>query len=277
MMNNKFSGILIILLALLAVSFAGCTGSEPVESTPEVSVPTEQTPGDVQIYTIGIDGEYPPYSFIDTEGNAQGFDVESAKWIAKNQGFEVEFQPLAWDGIIPALLAGKIDMVYSGMTITDERYEKVNFSSPYLQVDQGLAFNNDSEFTTEDFRAGKTVVGAQRGTTGAIWTEENLVATGLMSADNLKYYDNFPSVVTDLQNKRIDVAIYDVPSLRDAIAGKPMEIRDQIDTGEVYGVAIRKEDTELLEKMNTGLENLMADPYWQELLEEYKLVGASPK
>ncbi len=276
-MDNKISGVLIILLALIAVSFAGCTGSQPVDKTPADSVPTVEASGDVKTFTIGIDGEYPPYSFIDTEGNAQGFDVESAKWIAQNQGFDVEFQPLAWDGIIPALLAGKIDMVYSGMTITEERLGKVNFSQPYLQVDQGLAFNNDSELTADDFKSGKTVVGAQRGTTGAIWTEENLIETGLMPADNLKYYDNFPSVVTDLQNKRIDVAIYDVPSLRDSIAGKPIEIRDQIDTGEVYGIAIRKEDTELLSKMNQGLENLRNDPYWQQLLEEYKLVGASPK
>ena len=276
-MDNKISGVLIILLALIAVSFAVCTGSQPVDKTPADSVPTVEASGDVKTFTIGIDGEYPPYSFIDTEGNAQGFDVESAKWIAQNQGFDVEFQPLAWDGIIPALLAGKIDMVYSGMTITEERLGKVNFSQPYLQVDQGLAFNNDSELTADDFKSGKTVVGAQRGTTGAIWTEENLIETGLMPADNLKYYDNFPSVVTDLQNKRIDVAIYDVPSLRDSIAGKPIEIRDQIDTGEVYGIAIRKEDTELLSKMNQGLENLRNDPYWQQLLEEYKLVGASPK
>ncbi|MDD4299967.1 MAG: ABC transporter substrate-binding protein [Methanomicrobium sp.] len=276
-MDNKISGVLIILLALIAVSFAGCTGSQPVDKTPAGTVPTVEASGDVKTFTIGIDGEYPPYSFIDTEGNAQGFDVESAKWIAQNQGFDVEFQPLAWDGIIPALLAGKIDMVYSGMTITEERLGKVNFSQPYLQVDQGLAFNNDSELTADDFKSGKTVVGAQRGTTGAIWTEENLIETGLMPADNLKYYDNFPSVVTDLQNKRIDVAIYDVPSLRDSIAGKPIEIRDQIDTGEVYGIAIRKEDTELLSKMNQGLENLRNDPYWQQLLEEYKLVGASPK
>ncbi|MBP2133684.1 polar amino acid transport system substrate-binding protein [Methanomicrobium sp. W14] len=277
-MNNKFSGVLIILLALAAISFAGCTGSQPAENTSAGAgnATAEQTVAGEETYIIGIDGEYRPYSYIDTEGNAQGFDVESAKWIAKNQGFNVEFQPLAWDGIIPALLAGKNDMIYSGLTITDERLEKVNFSIPYLQVDQGVAFNNDSDYTMDDFMNGTLVIGAQRGTTGSIWTEENLIETGLMPSENLKYYDNFPSAVTDLQNKRIDATIYDVPSLRDAIEGKTMEIRDQIDTGEVYGVAIKKDDTALLDKINAGLNNLMDDPYWQELLEKYKLVGASP-
>lgn len=270
-MDKNILAVLILIAAVLAASFAGCT---------ETNAPAEKTADNASektVFIVGIDGEYPPYSFIDSDGNAQGFDVDSVKWIAQNQGFEVTIKPMAWDSIIPSLNAGKIDMVYSGMTITEERLGKVNFSQPYLQVDQGLAFNNDSELTADDFKSGKTVVGAQRGTTGAIWTEENLIETGLMPADNLKYYDNFPSVVTDLQNKRIDVAIYDVPSLRDSIAGKPIEIRDQIDTGEVYGIAIRKEDTELLSKMNQGLENLRNDPYWQQLLEEYKLVGASPK
>ncbi|WOF16835.1 amino acid ABC transporter substrate-binding protein [Methanoplanus sp. FWC-SCC4] len=276
-MNNKFSGVLIILLAVMAVAFAGCTGSQPVDNTAGETAGSEQGAVEKTTYIIGIDGEYPPYASIDKEGKVTGFDVESAKWVAENQGFEVEFQPLAWDGIIPALLAGKIDMVYSGMTITPDRLEKVNFTTPYLKVDQGVAFHNDSDLTLDDFKAGKAVVGAQRGTTGSIWVEKNLIETELITEDQLKYYDNFPSVITDLQNKRIDAAIYDVPSLAAAIEEKPIEIRGQIDTGEVYGVAIRKDDTELLEKMNDGINNLMDDPAWQVLLEKYSLVGASPR
>jgi polar amino acid transport system substrate-binding protein len=91
----------------------------------------------MQVYIIG-ESTVNTHSYIDTEGNAQGFDIESAKWIAKDQGFEVKFQPLAWNGLIPALNAGKIDMIYSGMTITEDRLLKVNFLVPYLQVDQGL-------------------------------------------------------------------------------------------------------------------------------------------
>ena len=147
-MDKKILSVCIIALAVLAAVFAGCTGTQPSAATP---APTQATGTDSPtaaptaavvektVYIIGIDGEYPPYSYVDKDGNAQGFDVESAKWIAEDQGFEVKFQPTAWDGIIPALLAKKIDMVYSGMSITPERAAKVTFSDVYWIVNQGVA------------------------------------------------------------------------------------------------------------------------------------------
>ena len=81
-------------------------------------------------FVNGIDADYPPHAFIDEKGNPKGFDVEALDWIADEMGFEIKHQPTAWDGIIPALLAKKIDMVFSGMSITPERMEKVNFSIP---------------------------------------------------------------------------------------------------------------------------------------------------
>ena len=165
-MNHKGLGLVLVLIIAVAVAFAGCTSSE--EAPAEEQVIVEET----TVYTVGIDGEYPPYSYIDSEGNPQGFDVESVKWIAENQGFEVKIQPMAWDGIIPALMNGKIDMVYSGMTITDERKEKVDFSVPYWVVNQSVAVPEGSGYTLNDFKSGTLVVGAQRGTTGQIWVEE---------------------------------------------------------------------------------------------------------
>ena len=113
-MDVKILSVAVLALAVLAAVFAGCTGTQPSAATP---APTQAAGTDSPtaaptaavvektVYIIGIDGEYPPYSYVDKDGNAQGFDVESAKWIAEDQGFEVKFQPTAWDGIIPALLA----------------------------------------------------------------------------------------------------------------------------------------------------------------------------
>jgi len=265
-MNHKGLGLVLVLIIAVAVAFAGCTSSEGTPAEEQIIVEETTT------YIVGIDGEYPPYAFIDSEGNAQGFDVESVKWIAEKQGFDVKIQPMAWDGIIPALVNGKIDMVYAGMTITDERKEKVNFSIPYWTVNQSVAVHEDSGYTLDDFKAGDLVIGAQRGTTGQIWVEENLIETGLMSKDNLKTYDNFPLVSEDLKNKRLDAAIYDKPPMLDAIAGKPIVIVGEINTGEEYGVAIRKDDVELLNTMNEGIAALMADPYWEELKVKYDMV-----
>ena len=106
MHKKALMGIGVSLLVIFAVLMAGCITT------------------DDNVLVVGIDGEYPPYSYIDETGKAVGFDVESIQWIAEQKGFEVEIAPTAWDGIIPALLAGKIDMVYSGMSITPDRLEK---------------------------------------------------------------------------------------------------------------------------------------------------------
>jgi len=271
-MKAKSVCVLAVLAILLGgcLLVAGCTQSGT--SSGSAAVPSQQNSTVVtKTYIIGVDGAYPPYTYIDKDGTFHGIDVDSARWIAKDKGFNVEFQAIEWDGIIPALLAGKIDMVYSGMTITPERQEQVNFSTPYLNINQTIAIRNDSMLTVDDILAGKAIIGAQRGTTGAIWAEKNLVESGKMPADHLKEYDNFPLVITDLTNKNIDASIYDRPSHISAIEGKPIHIVYEIDTGEQYGIAIRKDDPALLELMNSGLVDLHADPYWKELLTEYKL------
>ncbi|TAJ43422.1 ABC transporter substrate-binding protein [Methanofollis fontis] len=266
-MHSKIGGALLVLVLACAVCLAGCTGSEGSETQgPENSGVTE-TP----VYVVGVDGEYPPYSYIQKDGSITGLDVESIQWIAEQKGFEVTIQPMAWDGIIPALQQGKIDMVYSGMTITPERQEQVNFSIPYLTINQSFAVHDDSSVTMDDIMAGKVVIGAQRGTTGAFWVEENLIANGTMPKENLKLYDSFPLVITDLQNQRIDASVYDRPPHMKAIEGKPLHIVGEIYTGEEYGVAIRKEDTGLLITVNEGLAELMASPKWQELLTKYEM------
>jgi polar amino acid transport system substrate-binding protein len=256
-----------LLLAglVLAALFSGCTSTT---QSPQVSTPTV---AQQKTYIIGIDAEYPPYSYLDPNGTPTGFDVESMRWIAEKKGLSVTFQPTAWDGMIPSMNAGKIDMVYSGMTITPERAEMVNFSIPYLKINQSIAVPNSSTKSLDDFYAGKMVVGAQRGTTGAIWVENNLVNKGLMPKENLKLYDSFPLAAADLAIGRIDAAVYDKPPMITAIADKPAHIIGEIDTNEQYGVAIPKSNPALLQTMNEGLTDLMKDPYWQMLRNKYVL------
>lgn len=259
-MEKRFVFLVLAVMVAGAILITGCTSSE---------APSETVAG--QTFKVGIDAEYPPYAYLDKDGNAVGFDVDSMKWIAEQQGFDVTFHPTAWDGIIPALQAGKIDIIYSGMTITEERAEKVNFTIPYWKVDQSVAIHTDTDYTMEDFKAGDLVVGGQRGTTGVYWVEENLIETGKMPEANLKLYDNFPLATQDLENKRVDAIIYDRPPMEDAIADKPLVIIGDIDTGEEYGAAVRKSDVTLLNALNEGIADLMNDPYWEELKDKYDM------
>ncbi|HOJ96283.1 MAG TPA: ABC transporter substrate-binding protein [Methanospirillum sp.] len=275
MMKRKGLVLVSLIGLVLLVVFSGCatiqqppatseTGEKPTSS----SIEPQATHG---ILRVGIDAAYQPFSMVGPDGKATGFDVDSMKWIAKDQGFEVEFIPIAWDGIIPALQAGKIDLVYAGMTITDERKEKVAFSKPYWTVNQMVVVKEGSPITLDQVKNGSVTIGTQRGCTAAIWIDENLVNKSLMPADNLKLYDNTPLAVDDLISGRIDAVMYDSTVMNDIIAGKPVQKIGMVETNEEFGIAVRKDDTELLEKLNAGLDKLMASPDWEALKQKYKM------
>lgn len=255
--------IIIFSAAILigCIIVAGCLQERTI-SSPEPVRPS---------YVVGVDAQYPPYSFIQSDGNASGIDVESVRWIADQMGFDVTIQPIAWDGIIPALQAGTIDMIYSGMTITDERKKKVDFTIPYWKVNQAVAVHNATNFTIEDFYAGKLRVGAQRGTTGAIWVEKNLINTGKMPAASLVQYDLLPLAADDLQSRRLDAMISSTQSLIEAIGTRDCHYIGDIETNELYGVAIRKNDTQLLMSMNEGLGMLLNSSEWDRLKMKYQM------
>ncbi len=257
-MNAKVCAALVaaVVLSLFA---AGCMGGE----TP--------APSDRPLYIVGIDGDYKPFSYIEADGSAAGFDVESIQWIAEEMGFDVKIQPMAWDGIITSLVTGKIDMVYSGMTITPERQERVSFSQPYWIVNQAVAARADSEMTIEDVLAGKVVMGAQRGSTAADYIQTNLVDTGLLAENDFKQYTGFSLAVQDLENERVDAVMFDVPVVNEFIQSNGLRKVGLVMTDEEYGVAIRKEDTELLATINEGITRLQASPKWDELKQKYGL------
>ena len=226
---------------------------------------------DKKVYINGIDADYPPFAYIDEKGRPAGFDVESLNWIAKEMGFKVKHQPTAWDGIVSSLLAKKIDMVYSGMSITPERLKKVSFSIPYWEINQALCVRKDSKLNMIAALSNKKyTVGTQRSCTAAMWIEDNLIKTGILPKNNLKLYEGFSLAVKDLVNGRIDSAMMDNVMVEDAIRkGQPIKIIGIIKTGEKYGVAIRKEDKALKALLDEGITRLKKSPKWNELINKY--------
>ncbi len=228
------------------------------------------TSAEKKVFINGIDADYPPHAYVDEKGNPAGFDVEALDWIAQEMGFEVVHQPTAWDGIVSSLLAKKIDLVFSGMSITEERKEKVNFSIPYWTIDQAICVPVDSDLNAIAAFMGNYLVGTQRGCTAAMWIEDNLITTGLFPKERLKLYEGFSLAIQDLLNKRIDAAMMDDVMVEDAIRkGMAIKIVGIIKTGEEYGVAVRKEDTALLDLINEGLRRIMRSPKWEELKIKY--------
>ncbi|HJJ94391.1 MAG TPA: ABC transporter substrate-binding protein, partial [Methanocorpusculum sp.] len=188
-------------------------------------------------------------------------------------GFEVEIAPTAWDGIIPALLAGKIDMVYSGMSITPDRLEKVTFSNPYWEVNQGVVGKAGTTATIEDFEAGNLVIGVQRSCSADQWMADEFGQEKydqMVKDGKIKLYDSFPQSMVALEQGLVECVIFDDVNIETYIKGNDaFQMIGVIKTGEVYAIAMRNEDTDLHALINEGLAELMASEKWEELKLKY--------
>jgi polar amino acid transport system substrate-binding protein len=227
------------------------------------------------VYVDGIDAAFPPFSYIDESGNPTGFDVEVMQWIASEMGFDIDIVPIDWDAIIPTLLAGEIDLIASGMTITAQRAVRVSFTEPYWSVDLAIVVQQDEDEDGEpvpEFNLFTVVqsgnrIGVQRGTTSQTWLQENVVDAGIDI--ELVLYDNFLLTLEDLEIGRIDGAIMDAPTASSSISDRPLTIVGTIATGEIYGYAVRPEDDVLLSLLNEGLQRIQSSGIWDELVQKW--------
>ena len=250
MRRKGFWGVVLVLMALLVLSATFAVADE-------------------KVYINGIDANFPPFAYVDKSGVPDGFDVKALDWIAKEMGFKVKHQPMDWDGIVPSLKAKKIDIVASGMSITDERKKEVSFTITYYKVKQILVAKKDAKVTVEKALADGNKIGVQRGTSEAKWIEENLIKKAGKKFE-LVQYDSAPLAIEDVINGRIIAAAMDDQPALDAAKKKPVKILGTFGMpDEEYGYAIRKEDTEFLKKLNEGLKKLMKSPYWAELKKSY--------
>ena len=218
----------------------------------------------------GIDANFPPFAYIDKTGQPSGFDVEAMNWIAKEMGYEVEHKAFDWDGIVTSLLTKKIDLVASGMSITESRLKKVNFTNPYWQINQVMVVKKDADLTVDDLLKGNKVIGVQQGTSEAKWLKAEAKKQGWNFT--LRYYNSSPLAVEDILNGRIHGAAMDDAPAKDAAEKKAVKSIGTFGMhSEDFGYAVRKQDTELLNDLNEGLKRLMASDYWQELIKKYDI------
>ncbi|MBN2751777.1 MAG: amino acid ABC transporter substrate-binding protein, partial [Rhodospirillaceae bacterium] len=218
----------------------------------------------------GIDAAFPPFAFIDTDGKAKGFDVEAVDWIANKMGFAVTHRAVAWEGIIPSLMAKKIDFICSGMGITEKRAQQVNFTNPYWAIQNVFVVKTGSALTADQILTGKKTIGLQQGT-----AEEQWLAEARKSHKDWNYttrqYSAAQMAIGDVVNGRIDAAGMNDAPAKDAIKnGLPIQVAGQLGYAESYGCAVRKGNPEILKKLNEGYRLLQADPKWEELKAKYK-------
>jgi len=211
-------------------------------------------------YTVCSDLPWPPFEMTTESGEFFGFDMDVMRAIAAVQGYDIEIQNLAFDSIIPAVRAGRCDIGASGFTITAEREEVVDFSDPYYLSNQAVVIRSDgsANMVTALSGDGPTgAVGAQRGTTGAAWVQDNLIDQGVDV--ELRLYETYPLAIQDLVNERIDAVIQDEPASQSSVASFPdqLTVAGIINTFEYFGFNVQDGDPNgLLPQINSALGEL---------------------
>jgi polar amino acid transport system substrate-binding protein len=218
-----------------------------------------------RVLSVGSDTTYPPFEFIDDSGEVVGFDVDIVNAVCEAVNCVAEFQTTAWDGIFPALAAGEFDMVASGVSITPERDEIVDFSDPYLTVSQSITVRvEDEDYTLDDFTGGELVLAAQTGTTNANLAEE------LVGRDRLQLYDTFNAAVLALLNEDVDGVIIDGTAADAFVQQYAGDLVVNIGglSADPLGLVFQEGD-ELVDVFNAGLTAIREDGTYDEIVAKW--------
>ncbi len=222
---------------------------------------------------IGVEGAYPPFSYVKPDGTLAGFDIDIANALGEAMGAEVVLVAQDWDGIIPALLAKKYDAIIASMSITEERKKKVNFSNKYHNTPAKFICKKGTmdTFSAEAIK-GKTV-GVQRAT-----IHDRYLTDNYGKDVEIKRYGSQDEAYLDLTAGRVDMLLADSIALMDGFLEKPEgkdyqfigpDLSDPKWFGEGAGIAIRKADTDLVEKFNMAIDTIRADGTYKKIQDKY--------
>jgi polar amino acid transport system substrate-binding protein len=258
-------------LTAASLMLAACGKKEaPPAPAPVASAPAAAP---AKVYVVGTDAAYAPFESQNEKGEIVGFDIEVVQAIAKKAGFEVKFVNTPWEGIFNTLQQGDRDMVVSAVTITDERKQTMDFSAPYFDAQQLIAVRQDSKVAKfADLK--KLKVGVQTGTTGDEAVSKLLGKT----STNIKRFESTPLALKELESGGVDAVVADNGVVIHYVANNPggkfKTVSDKDFVPEQYGIAVKKGNTELLAKINSGLEGIKADGTYDAIYTKY--FGAPP-
>ncbi|MDI1246362.1 MAG: amino acid ABC transporter substrate-binding protein [Rhodoferax sp.] len=248
-MNKHALWLISGLMAAMVVT--GCGKKEaPVAAAP--------APVAAQAIVIGLDDNFPPMGFRDDKNELVGFDIDLAKEAGKRLGVEVSFKPIDWSAKESELNGKRIDVLWNGLTITEERKANILFTKPYLENRQIIVVTEKSPLKTKAQLAGK-VVGVQDGSSAVEAIQKD--ATTAKSIKEIKKFGDNVTALMDLSAGRLDALVVDEIVGRYYTGKKPGEYRvlEENFGTEDYGVGTRKDDTALAAKLDKALDDMKAD------------------
>ncbi|WP_274629582.1 ABC transporter substrate-binding protein [Arvimicrobium flavum] len=221
---------------------------------------------------IGTEGAYPPFNNLTADGKLEGFDIDIANALCEEMKVKCEFVTQDWDGIIPALQAGKFDAIIASMSITEERKQKVDFTNKYYNTPPAIVAPKDTDIkgVTKEDLAGKTI-GVATSTTHFNYSEKTYTDS------EIKGYPSSQEFLLDLANGRLDAVNDDISVLEGWLAtpdGACCKLVGAITPvpeihGPGAGIAVRKGETALAEKFNAAIDAIRASGKYKEINDKY--------
>lgn len=249
--------IAVALAAVMVFTVTAC-GNDAAATGAEQPAGTETSGGKLVMAT---NAEFPPYEYREGD-KIVGIDAEIAGAVAEELGMELVIEDMQFDSIIAAVQSGKADLGVAGMTVTEDRLQSVNFSTPYTQAAQVIIVKADSAIAAPDDLTGKTI-GVQLGTTGDIYVED------VEGATIDRYNKGFEAVQALLQDKIDAVVIDREPAKIFVSQNEGLKIVDEEFTVEEYAICMSKDNAELLEKVNGALAILEESGKLEEIKAKY--------
>ena len=279
-MKKMFALILAVLM--VAALLAGCGSSTAETKAPETTAApasaaaaettaaAAETEAAAPAFTtieagkliMSTNAAFPPYEMVADDGSFEGIDVEIAGAVAKKLGLELVVDDMDFDAALLAVQQEKSDIVMAGVTVNEDRKMVMNFSDTYSKGVQVVIVKEGSDVTLDNL--GDQMIGTQRGTTGYIY------ASGDYGEDHVTAYDNGASAVQALANGQVDCVIIDSAPAEAFVAANPgLTILDTEYTVEDYAIGLNKDNTALLEAINSALKELTEDGTIPAIVEKY--------
>ncbi len=252
---------LVTVLVMSLALFAGCTDTADKDG--------DNTSSNGKAFTVeegklimATNAEFPPYEFYEGD-KIVGIDAEVAALLAEKLGLELEIEDIDFNSIVPGVQLNKYDIGMAGMTVTEDRLEMVNFSDSYATGIQVVIVPENSAIKSLDDLTGKKI-GVQEATTGDIY------ASGDFGEENVVKYQNGALAVEGLKSGKVDCVIIDnEPAKAYVEANKGLKILETEYAVEDYAICVNKENTELLNKLNEAMKELVESGEFQKIVDKY--------
>lgn len=249
-----------VALLALGAALVGCSKNENAQPA--------AAPAAAAKIVVGLDDNFPPMGFRDDKNQLVGFDIDMAREAAKRLGVEVEFKPIDWSAKEAELSGKRVDALWNGLTITEERKQNIAFTAPYMENHQIIVVTANSAIKTKADLAGK-VVGAQEGSSAVDAVKKDDAV--FKSFKEFKTFGDNVTALMDLSTGRLEAVVVDEVVGRYYVAKKPADyavLQDHFGT-EDYGVGVRKDDTALQGKLDKALADMKADGAAAKIAEQW--------